>query len=334
MALGKIKTGGARDNKVIVGVIAIVAVILFVVVSFISRQVLATETYYQLKTSVPPRASITMDMVAPVSTKKGTVPKTAATRADIESGKLRSKYDLPAGEIITRGNVGAATSTLYSALMEFKSKEMEDIDNDQSRYKNWVLTSFSVSADNAVGGRISRGDYFDMLVITDTGAFYPFINVKTLDATVSLNSASSGNAADTAEAYQGQQSQYFVKMTPNEAARLQWIVSNYGNIKLVLNDKSDVRTEDGNTVAQFGGMNSYDGYGDAVDGGREEYTPKSVNIAESNSGGNNSNSGSSGDRDRRRGREGDSATSASATTTASENADDNNGDNNGEGDNS
>ena len=72
---------------------------------------------------------------------------------------------------------------------------------------------------------------------TSDGAFYPFINVKALDTTVDLSNASSSDAVDTEEAHAGQTTQYTVGLTPDNAAKLQSIMSQYnGNIKLVLSN--------------------------------------------------------------------------------------------------
>ena len=118
--------------------------------------------------------------------------------------------------------------------------------------KTWVLTSFSVAADSAIGGRLIWGSYFDMMVIDSTGAYYPFINLRAVDTTVSLSGASSSNAANTDEAYSGQTSQYVVQLSTERHSKLQWFVSNFGSsIKLVLNNKSDINPDGSAARAQL-----------------------------------------------------------------------------------
>lgn len=274
---------GSKNNMVLIGVIAAVAIALFGVFTYTAQKTMETEVYYELNQPVLAKQVITADMVTEVATKKGTAPATAISMADIQSGLAQSKYPLNTDEILTYGNVGSSSDNLHDSLLKEKEDEIATMekngDGNVEDYKNWVLTSFSVGADNAMGGRITPGTYFDIMVITEKGAFYPFINVKAIDTTVSLSGASSAQAADSSEAYAGQTSQYVVQLSPDDAARLQWFMSNFDNIKLVLNDKSDVKSDGSATEADARGANKYDGYDSATEGKYEGFEQISPNIA-------------------------------------------------------
>lgn len=222
--MAKIGSGssGLRSNKMIYGVIGILVVFVFVGALTLLKNIYQTETYYVLKQDVPTRTQVTPEMLEPVVTSKGTAPKAALSLGDVQSGYLFSKYPLIAGDILTDSNVGG----------------FEDISVGVP--DNWVVTSFSVNADKAVGGRIKRGVYFDILVTTNEGVYYPFVNVLALDTTVSMDNASSNKAADSEEAHAGQTSQYVVGMSPEDAARLKAIMKDSANgVELVLSPRQN-----------------------------------------------------------------------------------------------
>lgn len=274
-----ISASGGRGNTLLLLMLGVLAVLLFIIVVVFARKALATETYYELApadengmggTAVLAKQLITPDMLVPVTTRAGSKPANAIDISEIETGMVRAKYYLPPGEVITKGNAGAADNTLHNKLLAAKYDEMSGKNGgekiEQDEYENWVLTSISVDADNAMGGRIGANDYFDMLVVGETGAVYPFINIKAIDATVSLDGASSAQAAETSEAHEGQTQQYVLKVTPNQAAMIQYIMNVSGGgsaVQLLLNDKSDVLISDAGDrkVAETGGVNKYDGYG-------------------------------------------------------------------------
>lgn len=252
----------AGNSKVLVGIIVTIALIIFAVFVVLMNNLLKTETYYQLNLekgqTFNSKGILSAEMIDEgyIQEVATTVkPANAITRADIESGQAQAKYELGYNEVLTYGNVGPVGGTLHDDLIEAKKK---DADGDYSNYDNWILTNFSVSADNAVGGRIQPGDYFDIMVISEEGTFYPFINLKAIDTTVSIDSAGL-ESADSMEAKSGQTNQYTVKLSPDHAAYLQWIINNNQNVKLVLNDKSDefigAESEEASS-----GNNPYDGW--------------------------------------------------------------------------
>lgn len=213
-----------RNNKIILAGIALLLVFVFIGFLTFLKSFYQTETYYVLNDSqgatIPARTIITPDMLSPLVIAAETAPPNALDISEVDG--ITTKYALMPGDILTASNAG----------------EVDDIYNGVP--DNWVITNFSVGADNAVGGRIRAGQYFDVMVADENGSYYPFINVLALDTTVDLASATSANAADTAEAYAGQTSQYVVAMSPENAAILQTVVAKDGDkIKLLLSPKQN-----------------------------------------------------------------------------------------------
>lgn len=241
----KVKKKGKNNNSLIFIAIGVVSLILAGVFFSVASSLFQTETYYVLNQDIPSRTQVTEEMLVPVVTSEGTAPKAAIGLADVQTGNVYTKFPLLIGDILTMSNVGT----------------LEDIAVGVP--DTWVVTNFSVGADDAVGGRIQRGTYFDILVTTQdensgTQSFYPFVNVLALDTTVDLSNASSSNAADTSEAHAGQTTQYVVGMSPENAAVLHSIVKEHGgDMKLVLSPRQNEyeRPE----VAEYDGMFTYDG---------------------------------------------------------------------------
>lgn len=228
-------TGLFKSTKLVWLAMAVLLVFVFVGSLTLLKSVYQTETYYVLNQDIPTRTQITMDMLTPVVTSKGTAPGGSPKMTEdqkqkernsilsaVQSGIVFSQFPMVAGDVLSPSNAGGLTDI---------SVGVPD---------TWVITNFSVGADDAVGGRIQRGYYFDMMVLTDQGAFYPFVNVLALDTTTNLASASSNNAANTAEAHAGQTTQYVVGMSPANAAKLQDLVHTYGgNIRMVLSPRQN-----------------------------------------------------------------------------------------------
>lgn len=228
-------TGLFKNSKVILIAIVVLLAFVFVGTLTVLKSVYQTETYYVLNQDIPTRTQITMDMLTPVVTSAGTAPggspkMTEAQRdkerneilSAVQAGTVYSQFPMVAGDVLSPSNAGGLTDI---------SVGVPD---------TWVITNFSVGADDAVGGRIKRGYYFDMMVLTDQGTFYPFVNVLALDTTTDLSNASSDNAVNTDEAHQGQTTQYTVGMSPANAAKLQDLVHEYGgNIRMVLSPRQN-----------------------------------------------------------------------------------------------
>lgn len=213
---------GFKNNKLLVGLIILLVAALFVVSLIGFQKLFKTETYYVLNEDVATRTQVTPEMLTAVETSDGTAPQNTIGLSEVQTGTVYTQYPLKKGDTLTESNVGG----------------LEDISTGIP--DNWVVTSFGVGADNAVGGRISRGTYFDIMVTGDNGSFYPFVNVLALDTTVDLSNASSSKAADTDEAHAGQTTQYVVGMSPEDAAKLQYVMKKYsGSVKLVLSPRQN-----------------------------------------------------------------------------------------------
>lgn len=226
----KTKNRGVKSNNWLLYLLgAGLVVAIFVVCLTVFMKLFQTETYYVLNQNVPTRTQVTPDMLDPVVTSEGTAPEAAIGVEEVQSGTVYTQFPLVAGDILTNSNIGGRTDI---------SVGVPD---------SYVITNFAVGADDAVGGRIQRGYYFDIMVIGSTGedgngeegAYYPFINVLALDTTVDLSGASSADAAESEEAHEGQTTQYVVGMPPADAARLQDLVTNGGDIKLVLSPRAN-----------------------------------------------------------------------------------------------
>lgn len=227
-ATPKNKNKGVKSsNWLLYGAMAVIAIAIFVVTATALMKLFQTETYYVLNQNVPTRTQITPEMLDPIVTSEGTAPQAAIGMEDVQSGSIYTQYPLIAGDILTGSNIGGRSDI---------SIGIPD---------SWVITNFSVGADDAVGGRIQRGYYFDIMVISDgsdgheKGAYYPFVNVLALDTTVDLSGASSADAAETEEAHEGQTTQYVVGMEPGDAGRLQDLMETNDNIKLVLSPRQN-----------------------------------------------------------------------------------------------
>ena len=211
-----------KNNTFLWGLAAVFALGIAGIVITLFLNLIQTETYYVLNEDVPTRTEISPDYLTPVQVSKGGAPVNALTIEDIQNGGVFTAHPLMAGDIITYSNIG----------------NREDI--SVGIPDEWVVTNFSVDADSAAGGRIQRGYYFDILVTTASGSYYPFVNVLALDTTVDLSGASSSDAANTEEAKMGMTTQYVVGMTPENAAKLHYIMENSGGkVSLLLSPRAN-----------------------------------------------------------------------------------------------
>lgn len=262
MAKSKIGRGALRGGTIIWAGITILLILVFIGSLTLLRSVYETETYYVLNQNVPTRTAIVFDtcdadgncgMLKRVVTSAGTGPIGApgmskeermaeqeSLMTAISAGDVYSRFPLVAGDVLSPSNVDVGLGGITSGIPD-----------------DWVTTNISVGADDAVGGRIQRGTYFDILVVNDSGAYYPFVNVLALDTSVDLASASSADAAETEEAKAGQTTQYVVGMSPENAAKLQYVMRiESGNVKLVLSPQENEYTAP--NVRAYEGIFSFD----------------------------------------------------------------------------
>lgn len=255
-ALGSKSAGLFKNAKILWLGMAILLVFVFVGTLQLLKSVYQTETYYVLNQDVPTRTQITMDMLTPVVTSAGTAPGGAAgaseaTRrsereeilAEVQSGQAFAQFPLVSGDVLSPSNIGALSDI---------SVGVPD---------SWVITSFSVDYNNAVQGRIQRGTYFDMMIVGDSGAYYPFVNVLALETSTGSAKSSAGNT--DASGQNATTSVYTVGMSPQNAAKLQWLVNfGSGDVKLVLSPRQN--EYESPALASYKGIFSYDPLVDGV----------------------------------------------------------------------
>ena len=117
---------------------------------FVLTKSLETTTYYVLNTDVPARSQITPGMLDPVSASKGSEPRNALTLDDVQYNNIYAKVGLNAGDTLAMSNAGDLAPLLTNVP------------------DNFVAVSFSVDANNAVGGKLIPGDYIDLYSTKDS----------------------------------------------------------------------------------------------------------------------------------------------------------------------
>lgn len=211
---------GAKNNTFLWGLAVALGLGVAAVIVMLSLNLIQTETYYVLKEDVPSRAQVTPDMLEPVTVNKGGAPQAAIGMSDVQTGGVYTSHPLLAGDILTNSNVGGNQDVSVG------------IPDD------WVITSFSVGPDSAVGGRIQKGYYFDMMVAGDGGSYYPFVNILALDTSVDVANSAAGQDGTATDQATG--NQYVVGMSPENAAKLQQIMkASSGDVKLVLSPRQN-----------------------------------------------------------------------------------------------
>lgn len=145
-------------------------------------QASARVNYYVVNTDVAARTQITVDNVDALSAPADSVPPTALSEAEVASGDYYSKIALKAGTAITSSVVDDNLKSLSSEVPE-----------------GFVLSSILVKPEDAVGGRIKRGDYVDIAAMTgeDTSATAKIVlqHVYVLDVTVAPDTVASAAAS-------------------------------------------------------------------------------------------------------------------------------------------
>lgn len=212
-----------NENLITIIISVIIAIVLFVGVYFGLSSAFETEKYYVLNTNVAARTQIKPQMLTEVVVSKGGSPHNAITLAEVKQGSIFTQYPLIAGDVLSVSNTGA------------KASVTNGIPDD------WVITSFSINANSAVGGNIDKGNYFDIIGVKSDGAKYLYTNVLALD--VNRSQQSKDGSLDTTI-------QYIIGVPPQEAPKLHHALNSY-EIKLVLSpktveyEKRDVVTIDG-----------------------------------------------------------------------------------------
>lgn len=157
------------------------AAILFTLLS----QLVATTTYYVLSTDVPARSQVTADMLTEVVASQGSEPRNALGLEDVIDNEVYAKYALNTGDILTASNTG------------------DEIPLQQGIPDDYVVASFVSDASNAVAGKLSTGNYIDIIASdTDSNtAKYALRHVLLLD--VSSDPSAIGEGEEVTESENG-----------------------------------------------------------------------------------------------------------------------------------
>ena len=155
----------------------------------------ATDTYYVLNADVPAKTQITKALLMPQETAQGTAPKNAVNMDTVQKGNVYAKYPLYQGDVVSTSNAGSITNS-YDGIPD-----------------NWVVTSVSISADKAVDGGLSKGDYFDIIRVSDEQGKYLAIDALVLD----VNASTATQSKETEKSNSGASLVYTIGL-PQELA--------------------------------------------------------------------------------------------------------------------
>jgi Flp pilus assembly protein CpaB len=173
--------------------------------------------YYVVNTDVAERTQITADNTDEFTAPRDSVPPTALTVDQIESGDYFARIAMVAGTPITAAVVTEGLSSLQLELPE-----------------GFRMASLTVSPENAAGGRIAKGDYVDVVAVSgsDTDAVGRIVlqHVLVLDVAVtppSIADSAAGDAnpeevpgPDSSALYGGIPEMYTFAVTPQDAVKL------------------------------------------------------------------------------------------------------------------
>lgn len=186
-------------------------------------------TYYVLNQDVPARTVISSEMLTEVETAAGTEPPNALTPSSVVTEAIFTRVPLQAGDVVTPAVAGP----------------LERIDANLP--DGYVVASFAVQPQNAVAGKVRRGDFIDVIAVQqdavsmdditapgmqDTRAKIVLHRVLVLDVTTDPNTIAQGATDNTvgdgiadpgpeSAAIRGGIPQlYVVAVSPEEAATL------------------------------------------------------------------------------------------------------------------
>lgn len=186
-----------RKNLIVTIGVTILIAIITLSVYMLLKGALETETYYVLNQNLQPRVKVQADMLIPKEVNKGGAPENAISLAQVENGDVYTKIPLYTGDILTQSNTGVTLDT---------STGIPD---------DWVVTSLNINSSQAAGGQVSRGDYFDLIGITeDEGSKYIATNILALD----VNYASKQSEDDKGNVVFNDELQYIIGVPQDKAA--------------------------------------------------------------------------------------------------------------------
>lgn len=175
-------------------------------------------TYYVVNQDVPAGVEITTDLLAAVEAPADSLAPGTLTLEEITSQKWYSKVPLAYGTIIQSSTV-TDNKSLTSDLPP-----------------GYVLATIMVEPENAVGGRIKKGDYVDIAAVSGTdlsNATAKIVMQRVLVVDVAISPASIADAAasnatgeedipvaDENALYSGTPSMYTLAVSPQDFAKL------------------------------------------------------------------------------------------------------------------
>lgn len=186
--------------------------------------------YYVLNQDVAQGMKISSDMLEARNTTADGVPADALTPTDFDQYELFSVVAMLKGTVLQRS-------------MVTQQKQDTTANNPDGTMKippGFVLASIMVDPQNAVGGRVSKGDYIDIAAVggdaSSGGAKIVMQHVLVMDVTVAPNSIAEAaanrarasgvavdgntNLADQAALYSGTPSMYLLAVSPQDFVKL------------------------------------------------------------------------------------------------------------------
>lgn len=239
MAINVGKTG-LRNNKMIFAAIGILVVLVFAGALTLLQDINTEKTYYVLDQPVPADSVIDPMMLRAVSSSAPPPNAIDQTYAPLVNFDLYARVNLSVDDVLTESNT-------YAGVLDYESAVPD----------SWVITNFAINNENAVGG-FRAGDYFDMMVTTSDGSYYPFVNVLVLKSTASVANLPADSSDEGAELVVSETTQYVIGMPPSEAAVLKTILKNNGtDISLLKSPRQNEYMTP--QLAQYSGLFSFDG---------------------------------------------------------------------------
>ncbi len=207
--------GWLGRGKAVFGIAIVLGLLATVGVFSLLSNATATTTYYVLNQDVAARKQITPEMLSPVTTSAGGQPGNAYDVLQVRDNVLYAKVALDRGDVISTSVAGPA------------DRMIEEVPDD------YVAASITVTADNAVAGKIKPGDYIDVIAqrddeggVADRLAKIVLSRVYVLDVSPGLETlqvqdeAAVGEAAQQGTTSAGLPSIYTVAVPPQDAVTL------------------------------------------------------------------------------------------------------------------
>jgi hypothetical protein len=146
---------GPKRNLVGILIVSAIFIIISVMAFMAFTTIFETETYWVLNQDVPAQGLITPQMLAEVVVQAGGSPQNAIGMREVIMGGTFARIPLQAGDVLSPSNVN------------FGLQRGTGIPDE------WVITTFNILADDAAGGVIQRGEYFDLIGVSTEYNWYP-----------------------------------------------------------------------------------------------------------------------------------------------------------------